>query len=36
MPIAEDVFKVVTGESTVQRAFRGLLRVAAGAEWEPG
>ena len=36
MPIAEDVYKVVTGESTATRAFRGLLRVAAGAESEPG
>jgi glycerol-3-phosphate dehydrogenase (NAD(P)+) len=36
MPIAEDVYKVVTGESTAQRAFRGLLRVMAGAESEPG
>ncbi len=36
MPIAEDVFKVVTGESTATRAFRGLLRVHAGAESEPG
>ena len=36
MPIAEDVHKVVTGKSTAQRAFRGLLRVIAGAESEPG
>ena len=36
MPIAEDVYKVLTGESTAQRAFRGLLRVMAGAESEPG
>ena len=36
MPIAEDVYKVVTGESTAARAFRGLLRVVAGAESEPG
>ncbi len=36
MPIAEDVYKVLTGESTAQRAFRGLLRVSAGAESEPG
>ncbi|MGE0623877.1 MAG: NAD(P)H-dependent glycerol-3-phosphate dehydrogenase [Pseudomonadales bacterium] len=36
MPIAEDVYKVLTGESSVQRAFRGLLRVSAGAESEPG
>jgi glycerol-3-phosphate dehydrogenase (NAD(P)+) len=36
MPIAEDVYKVVTGTSTAQRAFRGLLRVSAGAESEPG
>jgi glycerol-3-phosphate dehydrogenase (NAD(P)+) len=36
MPIAEDVYKVVIGESTATRAFRGLLRVHAGAESEPG
>jgi len=36
MPIAEDVYRVVTGESTATRAFRGLLRVHAGAESEPG
>jgi glycerol-3-phosphate dehydrogenase (NAD(P)+) len=36
MPIAEDVFKVVTGKSTAQRAFRGLLRAIVGAESEPG
>ena len=36
MPIAEEVHRVITGESTAKRAFRGLLRVAAGAESEPG
>lgn len=36
MPIAEDVYKVITGESSALRAFRGLLRVDAGAESEPG
>jgi len=36
MPITEDVYRVVTGESTAKRAFRGLLRVAAGAESDPG
>lgn len=36
MPIAEDVYRVVSGESSAQRAYRGLLRVAAGAESEPG
>lgn len=36
MPIAGDVYKVLVGESTAQRAFRGLLRVSAGAESEPG
>jgi glycerol-3-phosphate dehydrogenase (NAD(P)+) len=36
MPIASDVYKVVTGESTARRAFRGLLKVTAGAESEPG
>ncbi|MFV0278345.1 MAG: NAD(P)H-dependent glycerol-3-phosphate dehydrogenase [Parahaliea sp.] len=36
MPIAQDVYRVVAGQSTAQRAFRGLLRVDAGAEHEPG
>jgi glycerol-3-phosphate dehydrogenase (NAD(P)+) len=36
MPIASDVYKVISGESTASRAFRGLLRVSAGAEHEPG
>jgi glycerol-3-phosphate dehydrogenase (NAD(P)+) len=36
MPIASDVYKVITGASTARRAFRGLLRVHAGAESEPG
>jgi len=36
MPIAQDVYRVVSGESSASRAFKGLLRVAAGAEHEPG
>ncbi|MEM1401941.1 MAG: NAD(P)H-dependent glycerol-3-phosphate dehydrogenase [Pseudomonadota bacterium] len=36
MPITRDVFRVVTGETTARGAFRGLLRVMAGAEHEPG
>lgn len=36
MPIAQDVHRVVSGQSSASRAFRGLLRVAAGAEHEPG
>ena len=36
MPIAEDVYRVVSGESTARNAYRGLLRVTAGAESEPG
>jgi len=36
MPIAEDVYKVISGNSSALRAFRGLLRVDAGAESEPG
>lgn len=36
MPIAKDVHSVVTGEASALRAFKGLLRVAAGAESEPG
>lgn len=36
MPIAQDVYRVVSGNSSASRAFKGLLRVAAGAEHEPG
>ncbi len=36
MPIAQDVYRVVSGESSASRAFKGLLRVVAGAEHEPG
>jgi glycerol-3-phosphate dehydrogenase (NAD(P)+) len=36
MPITSDVYKVVSGESTAFKAYRGLLRVAAGAESDPG
>jgi glycerol-3-phosphate dehydrogenase (NAD(P)+) len=36
MPIAREVFQVVQGQSTARQAFRGLLRMAAGAESEPG
>jgi glycerol-3-phosphate dehydrogenase (NAD(P)+) len=36
MPIAEDVFKVVTGTSNARGVYRGLLRTTAGAESEPG
>lgn len=36
MPIASDVYRVITGEATARHAFRGLLRVMPGAESEPG
>ncbi|RLA55641.1 MAG: NAD(P)H-dependent glycerol-3-phosphate dehydrogenase [Gammaproteobacteria bacterium] len=36
MPIVRDVYRVLSGDSTVSRAFRGLLRVGVGAESEPG
>ena len=36
MPIAREVCQVVQGQSTARQAFRGLLRVAAGHEAEPG
>ncbi|CAA0116729.1 putative glycerol-3-phosphate dehydrogenase 2 [NAD(P)+] [Halioglobus japonicus] len=36
MPIARDVFRVLSGDASASRAFRGLLRVEAGAESEPG
>ncbi|MBT8086609.1 MAG: NAD(P)H-dependent glycerol-3-phosphate dehydrogenase [Gammaproteobacteria bacterium] len=36
MPIAQEVFQVVRDKSTAGRAFRGLLKTAAGAESDPG
>ena len=36
MPIARDVCRVLGGDSNASRAFRGLLRVEARAESEPG
>jgi len=36
LPISEDVYRVITGESNARGVYRGLLRVAAGAESEPG
>ena len=36
MPMVEDVYRVLSGESSASRAFRSLLRVEAGAESEPG
>ncbi|MCB1843021.1 MAG: NAD(P)H-dependent glycerol-3-phosphate dehydrogenase, partial [Halioglobus sp.] len=36
MPIATEICRVLSGESSASRGFRGLLRVVAGAEWEPG
>jgi glycerol-3-phosphate dehydrogenase (NAD(P)+) len=36
MPIAEEVYQVTQGNSRGRDAFRGLLRVSAGSEAEPG
>jgi len=36
MPLVREVFDVVQGRSNARRAFRGLLRTAAGAESEAG
>ena len=36
MPIAREVYDVVQGRSDATKAFRGLLKTAAGAESEPG
>ncbi len=36
MPIAQEVYKVTLGKSRGNDAFRGLLRVSAGSEAEPG
>ena len=36
LPISEDVYRVITGESNARSVYRGLLRVTAGAESEPG
>ena len=36
LPISEDVYRVITGEANARGVYRGLLRVTAGAESEPG
>ena len=36
MPIAEEVLKAVTPGGGGRNAVRGLLRIAAGSESEPG
>lgn len=36
MPIAREVYEVCQGESSAQKAFRGLLKADIGAESEPG
>jgi glycerol-3-phosphate dehydrogenase (NAD(P)+) len=36
MPIASDVYRVLAGETSARGVYRGLLRVSAGAESEPG
>ncbi len=36
MPIASDVYDVISGRATPQRIFRGLLKANAGAESDPG
>jgi len=36
LPISEDVYRVITGESNARGVYRGLLRMTAGAESEPG
>jgi glycerol-3-phosphate dehydrogenase (NAD(P)+) len=36
MPIATDVYRVITGVQSAKNAFRGLLQVSAGAESDPG
>jgi glycerol-3-phosphate dehydrogenase (NAD(P)+) len=36
MPISRDVYRVVSGDMNARGAYRGLLRVEAGAESEPG
>ena len=36
LPISEDVYRVIIGESSARGVYRGLLRVTAGAESDPG
>lgn len=36
MPIAQEVYKVVTGECAVMDSFRGLIKTQSGSESEPG
>ena len=36
LPISEDVYRVIIGASSARGVYRGLLRVTAGAESDPG
>ena len=36
MPIAKFVYNVVVENVSARDAFRSILRIGAGAEWEPG
>ena len=36
LPISEDVYRVIIGESNARGVYKGLLRVIAGEESEPG
>jgi len=36
MPMVREVYRVISGDHSASRAYRGLLRVVAGAESEPG
>lgn len=36
MPIAHEVYQVVQGKSLARNAYRGLVRIEAGAESQPG
>ncbi|MEK9995084.1 MAG: NAD(P)H-dependent glycerol-3-phosphate dehydrogenase, partial [Halieaceae bacterium] len=36
LPISEDVYRVIIGEASARGVYRGLLRVTAGAESDPG
>ncbi len=36
MPLVDDVYRVLTGETSARGIYKGLLRIQAGAESEPG
>jgi glycerol-3-phosphate dehydrogenase (NAD(P)+) len=36
VPICQEMYRILEGQADATRVYRGLLRVVAGAESEPG